>query len=148
MRELLLERACVREASTGAVVYTLTPQKEAMLSENFTVQSKLAGAVADIKKEHVLFTPAKLPKVTVSMKEGAGFCLKRELEQLTDVLKVDGADLSVKGDPLTSQFELRHKDQSVADFHYGDAGKMISVKEACDELLIVLFAFAVELARN
>ena len=93
-----------------------------------------------------MFTPAKMPKLTVTSKDGKHFIVKREIEQLRDIINIEGEDLSIKGDLFSENFELMCKDQCIASFIYDKTEKRIRADEDY-ELLAVLFAFALELVK-
>lgn len=152
MNELLLKTTgtdgkshlSVVEPSDGSPVYTLTQKKDSLLKESFVIQSGSGDEVASIKMEHILFTPGKMPKLTLSTKDGKHFVVKKEIEQLRDIIRIEGEGLSVKGDLYSEHFELLCGDQCIAAFTYDDAGKMIRADENY-ELIAVMFAFALEL---
>ena len=154
MRKLILQKEntngeilfSVVDTISGETEYTLVKTKESMLAESFTVQSKSGGDVAEIRKEHILFTPAKLPKVTVFHKGGGSFIVKKEMEQLTDVIRVEGGGLAVKDTVFSERFELQCDDKRIAIFAFQNKVLSFEVNEN-EELLAVLFAFAVTLAR-
>lgn len=154
MRKLMLQKDStdgkivfsVADAASGEIVYALEKTKESILSECFMVWSESGSEVAAVKREHVLFTPAKLPKVTVFMKDGRSFAVKKEMEQLTDVIRVEGEAVTVKGTVFSEQFELLCEDKCIAAYTYKDRKLVFEVDET-EELLAVLFAFAVTLAR-
>ena len=154
MKEFLLEKtntdgevtlSAVGQDSSDAV-YTLLKKKDSLLTESFTVQSKSGGDVADIKMEHILLTPARLPKLTISTKKGKSFIVKKEMEQLADVIHIEGESLTIRGETFSEHFELLCGDRCIAEYTYDGTKKAISTDEE-DELTAVLFAFALELSK-
>lgn len=157
MKKLLLKKAdsdgenlfMIIDPSDSMAVYTLMKSKDSLLKECFTVRSESGDTVADIKREHILFTPAKLPKVTVSTKDGKRLIVKKEIEQLCDTISIEGGDLAITGDPFSDHFELLCADQCAATLSRmsdSEASYCVYADEN-DELLIILFAFAIELVK-
>lgn len=154
MKELLLKKATsnsdnplsIVDPSDYSVIYSLLPKNEALLTKYFVIQSKSGDPVADIKMEHVMFTPGKMPKLTLSAKDGRHFIVKKEIEQLSDAINVVGENLSVRGNLFSGHFELICQNECIADFNYTDTSKLIRADENY-ELLAIMFAFAVELVK-
>lgn len=154
MKKLLLkkidldgkEALSIVEPADGDAAYALVRQKESLLKDMFIVRSKLGEEVATIKMEHILFTPAKLPVFTISTKNGERFIVKKEIEQLSDVINIEGEGLAIKGNPSSERFELLCSGRCIAAFIYNDEGKQIFVEDGNYEFLAVAFAFALKLA--
>lgn len=155
MKELLLKKAVIDDVDSlvavapddDRIAYALIRQKESLLTGSFTVQAGDGSDVASIKTEHVLFTPAKLPVLTVSLKDGGCFTVKKEIEQLCDAMHVEGEGLAIGGNPFSKHFKLLCNGKQIAEVVYGDVGESIRMEAEDYELMAVLFAMAVELAR-
>lgn len=155
MRELLLKKSdvdgedllTVIDPADNNLLYVLTKRKESMISEDYAVQTEKGHETAAVRMEHIMFTPAKLPRVTVSMEDGKGFTIKKEIEQLTNVLYVEGEQLSIGGNPFSKHYKLLRGGAVIADVIYGEQGRLIQVEGRDDELLAVLLALGIELAR-
>lgn len=153
MSELLLKKTNTGSAvvsivkpTDDSIEYALIKQKESLLTVHFAVQSKFGDEIATIKMEHILFTPAKMPKLTITIKGGDSFVVKKEIEQLSDVINVEGGDLTIGGNPFSKQFELLRKGKCIAMISGNEEGKIIRIKDENYEKLVVLFALAIKLA--
>lgn len=151
MKELLLKKAPVDDKIILSIIncisesmeYVLTQEGETLLAERFIVKSE--DEIATIKMEHVLFTPAKMPKLTISIKNGSSFVIRKDIEQLSDVINVDGTNVYIVGNPFSREFELWCKDKRIARISKGSDGIRIDIEDEHYETIIVLFAFAVKL---
>lgn len=155
MRELFLKKSdvdgenllTVIDPNDDSLLYVLTKRKESMTSEDYVVQTRTGGQAASVRVEHIMFTPARLPRVTVSMKNGGSFTLKKELEQLSDILCVEGEQLAIGGSPFSKHYELLRAGEVIADVTYKKPGKLIRIGSGADELTAILLALGIELAR-
>lgn len=155
MRDLLLKNMDMKgepllvmeDTVDGSIAYSLMKEKESVLTDTFTVQSKTGGTVAQIKREHILFMPAKLPKLTVTTEDGIRFTVKKEMEQLTDTILVEGENLEFKGELYSKHFQLLCSGQCIGTYACDGTGCRVSAAEGQDGLRAVLAAFALELAR-
>lgn len=152
MRELLSKKTeniqipFVMESAEHNVCYLLCFQKESSVARRYMIQSENGKEVAKINYTHILFEPAKMPRIEIFGNDGTKVTVKKEIEQLKDTIKVLGEDFAVHGDIYSENFELLYKGECIAAFRWQGPRICVSA-DSENEILAAAIAFAIELAK-
>lgn len=110
--------------------YTVTKQKENLLTKNFAILTETREEIASILYKHVLFEKVSLPTLKVTCKTGKKFIIKRDMELLSYLIKIEDEQLKLKGNPYSGSFELFFQKDCIAKVYSDDESTFVSINEA------------------
>lgn len=114
--------------------YTVTRKKESLLTKSFVIQSGTGEETASVLFKHVVFEKVSLPTLKVTCKTGKKFIVKRDMELLSYLIKIEDEQLKLKGNPYSGSFELFHQEDCIAKVSSDDKDTFVSINETAETL--------------